>query len=118
MYKGQDDPGNYRAVSLTLVLGKVMEQITLSAIMQHVQDKQGTRPSQPGFRKCRSCSIGGQEGSREGGKDPSGRRDLDRLDQCAWANCMRFHNARCWVLLQAGIRAAGKWLGRKEVQFG
>lgn len=34
-----------------LVLGKVMEQIIMSAILQHVQDNQGTRPSQPGSRK-------------------------------------------------------------------
>jgi len=32
----KEDPGNYRPVSLTLVLGKVVEQIFLSAIMQHV----------------------------------------------------------------------------------
>lgn len=32
--KGQkEDPGNYRPVSLTLLLGKVIEQIILSAIM-------------------------------------------------------------------------------------
>lgn len=48
------------------VLGKVMEQIIVSAIMQHIQDNQGTRPSQPGFRKCRSCSTEGQEDSTEG----------------------------------------------------
>ncbi|KFQ84226.1 hypothetical protein N337_02090, partial [Phoenicopterus ruber ruber] len=36
----KEDPGSYRPVSLTSVLGKVMEQIILSAIMQHVQDNQ------------------------------------------------------------------------------
>ncbi|KAK4820577.1 hypothetical protein QYF61_001817 [Mycteria americana] len=57
MYKkGQkEDPGNYRPVSLTLVLRKVMEQIVLSAITQHVQDTQVIRPSQHGFMKGRSC---------------------------------------------------------------
>ncbi|KFQ02761.1 hypothetical protein N330_02777, partial [Leptosomus discolor] len=39
--KGQkEDPGNYRPVSLTLVPGKVMEQIVLSATTSHLQNNQ------------------------------------------------------------------------------
>ncbi|KAK4810837.1 LOW QUALITY PROTEIN: hypothetical protein QYF61_008809 [Mycteria americana] len=49
----KEDPGNYRPVSLTL--GKMMEQIILSAITWHVEDNQGIKPSQHGFRKGRSC---------------------------------------------------------------
>ncbi|KAK4832451.1 hypothetical protein QYF61_023175 [Mycteria americana] len=49
------DPGNYRPVSLTSVLGKLMEQIILSAITRHVENNQGIKPRQHGFRKGRSC---------------------------------------------------------------
>ncbi|NXM00374.1 LIN1 transcriptase, partial [Tyrannus savana] len=49
------DPGNYRPVSLTSVPGRVMEQIILCAITQQLQDGQGIRPSQHGFRRGRSC---------------------------------------------------------------
>ncbi|PKU43522.1 hypothetical protein llap_6178 [Limosa lapponica baueri] len=43
--------GNYRSVSLTSVPGKVMEQIILSTITQHMQDNQVIRPSQHWFMK-------------------------------------------------------------------
>ncbi|KAK4826994.1 hypothetical protein QYF61_013094 [Mycteria americana] len=36
----KEEPGNYRPVSLTLVLGKIMEEVILSAIMRRVQDNQ------------------------------------------------------------------------------
>ena len=54
--KGQkDDPGNYRPVSLTSVPGKLMEQLILSTIIQHMWDNQMIRPCQHGFMKGRFC---------------------------------------------------------------
>ncbi|KFW06029.1 RNA-directed DNA polymerase from mobile element jockey, partial [Fulmarus glacialis] len=40
--KGQkEDPGNYRPVSLTSVLGNIMERFVLRALTSHVRDNQG-----------------------------------------------------------------------------
>ncbi|KAK4816427.1 hypothetical protein QYF61_016863 [Mycteria americana] len=51
----KEDPGNYRPVSPTSVLVKIMERFILSALNRHVQANQGIRPRQHGFMKGRSC---------------------------------------------------------------
>jgi len=48
----REDPGNYRPVSLTSVLGKIMEQVVLREITQHVRYNRGIRPSQHGFTQA------------------------------------------------------------------
>ena len=40
----KDDPGSYRPISLTSVLGKVMEWIISGAIMDQLKINQGIRP--------------------------------------------------------------------------
>lgn len=48
----EGDLGTYMPISLTLVPGKVMEQIIFNAITWHELDNQGTIPTSMGFKKA------------------------------------------------------------------
>ena len=49
------DPGNYRPVSLTCILSKVLESFVRDALVSHMMDNKLYSSCQHGFRKHRSC---------------------------------------------------------------
>ncbi|RMC07035.1 hypothetical protein DUI87_16488 [Hirundo rustica rustica] len=100
---GREDPSNYRPVSLTSVPGKIMEQFILSVITQNLQDGQGIRPSQHGFRRSRSCltnliSFYDQVTHLVDADRMALQRDLDQLDGWAESKKMKFNKSKCRVL--------------------
>ena len=52
---GKDDPGNFQPVSLNSVLGKIVEQISLAAVLRHMEEREVIWDNQHGFIKGRFC---------------------------------------------------------------
>jgi hypothetical protein len=50
-------PGNYRPVSLTSIVGKLMEGVIKDQIVNHLDTNNTLSPTQHGFRKRRSCTT-------------------------------------------------------------
>ncbi len=51
----RNDAGNYRPVSLTAVVGKLLESVIRDALQKHLEDNNLIKNIQHGFRKGRSC---------------------------------------------------------------
>jgi len=53
----KDDPANYRPISLTCIVSKLMEHIVVSALMKHLEVNKLLHENQHGFRSNRSCDT-------------------------------------------------------------
>lgn len=53
----KDDPANYRPISLTSIVCKIMEKIVRKQLLQHLENNNLLSDDQHGFRSGRSCAT-------------------------------------------------------------
>ncbi len=53
--ESHNDAGNYRPISLTSVVGKLLESVIRDALQKHLEDNNLIKNTQHGFRRGRSC---------------------------------------------------------------
>lgn len=53
----QDDPGNYRAVSLTSIPGEIMERLIQDSINRELEEYSAIDANQSGFTESSPCSA-------------------------------------------------------------
>ncbi|KAK4829071.1 hypothetical protein QYF61_002015 [Mycteria americana] len=107
----KEDPGNYRPVSLTLIPGKLMEQLILEIISRHIKEQKIIRSSQHGFSKGMSCLTNlitfydEMTGLADEGRavdivclDFTSPGDLNRLEEWADRNLTKFNKDMYQVL--------------------
>ena len=103
----KEDRGNYRPVSLTSILGKMMEQLILEVIIKQVEEKKVIRNSQHGFTVVGLARTGliftrTQEGTQLGRLTQPGQTEQG----------IPYHVPSCWVPVGGSwVAGSHSWLG-------
>ena len=117
----KEDPGNYRAITLLSVVGKVFCKILNDRLVQHLDEGQALHEGQAGFRKKRSCIDNVctlneivQGRLREGKKTYAFFLDVQKAYDTVWRNGLwvklwdlGVRGSRCSELLKGCTRLQG-----------
>ncbi|KAL8564581.1 hypothetical protein ACOMHN_032137 [Nucella lapillus] len=111
----QYNPINYRPVSLTCVICKLMEHIIVSALMNHLEENYILRDEQHGFRKKKSCETQLLEFIEELTENLESGRQTDIL---IMDFAKPFYKVNHSLLLHKLSKAAQRFLPRHEHEDG